>query len=69
MVLVPLLGVTWLFGFLAPSQIAFKYIFVILNSTQVKCYMQVQKLDHFANETMIVFHYFYRVSSFSFFIA
>ncbi|KAL9963228.1 hypothetical protein ACROYT_G032406 [Oculina patagonica] len=33
-VLVPLLGVTWLFGFLSPSHIAFTYIFVILNSTQ-----------------------------------
>ena len=35
-VLAPLLGVTWLIGFLAPLHIAFSYIFVILNSTQVK---------------------------------
>ena len=34
-VLVPLLGVTWLIGFLVPLHIAFSYIFVILNSTQV----------------------------------
>jgi len=33
-VLVPLLGVTWLFGFLSPLDIALTYIFVILNSTQ-----------------------------------
>ncbi|XP_078382430.1 adhesion G protein-coupled receptor L4-like [Oculina patagonica] len=33
-VLVPLLGVTWLFGFLLRLHIAFAYIFVILNSTQ-----------------------------------
>ena len=37
-VLVPLLGVTWLFGFLLPLHIAFSYIFVILNSTQVLFY-------------------------------
>ena len=36
MILVPLLGATWLFGFLSPFHIAFTYIFVILNSTQVK---------------------------------
>ena len=35
-VLAPLLGVTWLIGFLVPLHIAFSYIFVILNSTQVK---------------------------------
>ena len=34
-VLVPLLGVTWLVGFLVPLHIAFSYIFVILNSNQV----------------------------------
>ena len=34
-VLAPLLGVTWLIGFLVPLHIAFSYIFVILNSTQV----------------------------------
>ncbi|XP_022810136.1 adhesion G-protein coupled receptor D1-like isoform X1 [Stylophora pistillata] len=33
-VLAPLLGVTWLIGFLLPLHIAFSYIFVILNSTQ-----------------------------------
>ena len=34
-VLAPLLGVTWLVGFLVPLHIAFSYIFVILNSNQV----------------------------------
>nr|XP_058959517.1 adhesion G-protein coupled receptor D1-like isoform X2 [Pocillopora verrucosa] len=33
-VLAPLLGVTWLIGFLVPLHIAFSYIFVILNSNQ-----------------------------------
>ncbi|CAH3150584.1 unnamed protein product, partial [Pocillopora meandrina] len=33
-VFAPLLGVTWLIGFLVPLHIAFSYIFVILNSTQ-----------------------------------
>ncbi|XP_022796951.1 adhesion G-protein coupled receptor D1-like [Stylophora pistillata] len=33
-VLTPLLGVTWLIGFLSPLHIAFSYMFVILNSTQ-----------------------------------
>ena len=36
MVLTPLLGVTWLIGFLSPLHIAFSYMFVMLNSTQVK---------------------------------
>ena len=34
-VLIPLLGVTWLFGILLPLHKAFVYIFTILNSTQV----------------------------------
>ncbi|XP_066023223.1 adhesion G protein-coupled receptor L4-like [Pocillopora verrucosa] len=34
LVLAPLLGVTWLIGFLSPLHIAFSYMFVILNSTQ-----------------------------------
>ena len=33
--MIPLLGVTWLFGLLSPIQKAFAYIFTILNSTQV----------------------------------
>ena len=36
-VLVPLLGVTWLFGALSSTHKAFAYIFVIFNSTQVRC--------------------------------
>ena len=34
-VMIPLLGVTWLFGLLSPVHKAFAYIFTILNSTQV----------------------------------
>ena len=37
MVLIPLLGVTWLFGALSSTHKAFAYIFVIFNSTQVRC--------------------------------
>nr|XP_058947384.1 adhesion G-protein coupled receptor D1-like [Pocillopora verrucosa] len=33
-VIIPLLGVTWLFGLLSPVHKAFAYIFTILNSTQ-----------------------------------
>lgn len=33
-VMIPLLGVTWLFGFLSPLHKVFTYIFTILNSTQ-----------------------------------
>ncbi|CAH3157575.1 unnamed protein product [Pocillopora meandrina] len=33
-VMIPLLGVTWLFGLLSPVHKAFAYIFTILNSTQ-----------------------------------
>ena len=36
-VLIPLLGVTWLFGALSSTHKAFAYIFVIFNSTQVRC--------------------------------
>lgn len=35
--LIPLLGVTWLFGALSSTHKAFAYIFVIFNSTQVRC--------------------------------
>ena len=34
-VLIPLLGITWLFGLLSPLHKAFAYIFTILNSAQV----------------------------------
>ena len=36
-VMIPLLGISWLFGLLAPLHKAFAYIFTILNSTQVRC--------------------------------
>ena len=35
LLLVPLLGLTWLFGLLSPLHIAFAYIFTISNTTQV----------------------------------
>ena len=35
-VMIPLLGITWLFGLLSPLHKAFVYIFTIFNSTQVK---------------------------------
>lgn len=35
-VMIPLLGVTWLFGLLSPLHITFSYIFTILNSTQIR---------------------------------
>ena len=35
-VMIPLLGITWLFGLLSPLHKAFAYIFTIFNSTQVK---------------------------------
>ena len=34
-VMIPLLGVTWLFGLLSPVHKAFAYIFTIRNSSQV----------------------------------
>ena len=51
-VLIPLLGVTWLFGAFSSTYKAFAYIFVIFNSTQVRCeppslrmhYSQIGKL-------------------------
>lgn len=41
--LLPLLGITWIFGFLAYDQqtVAFSYIFVILNSSQVTLYILI----------------------------
>ena len=38
MVIIPLLGVTWLFGLLTPLHKAFNYVFTILNSTQVRIF-------------------------------
>ncbi|XP_066023885.1 adhesion G protein-coupled receptor L4 isoform X2 [Pocillopora verrucosa] len=35
-VMIPLLGISWLFGLLAPLHKAFAYIFTILNSSQLK---------------------------------
>nr|XP_058964843.1 adhesion G protein-coupled receptor L4-like isoform X2 [Pocillopora verrucosa] len=35
-VMIPLLGISWLFGLLAPLHKAFAYIFTILNSSQVR---------------------------------
>ena len=33
--MIPLMGITWLFGLLSPWHKAFAYIFTIFNSTQV----------------------------------
>ncbi|PFX26789.1 RNA-directed DNA polymerase from mobile element jockey [Stylophora pistillata] len=35
-VMIPLLGITWVFGFLLPLHKAFAYIFTIFNSTQIR---------------------------------
>lgn len=50
-VLIPLLGVTWLFGLLSPLHKAFVYIFTILNSAQVSFESKFQPFMH------IHFHY------------
>ena len=45
-VLIPLLGVTWLFGALSSTHKAFAYIFVIFNSTQVRCEPPFLRIHH-----------------------
>ena len=45
-VLIPLLGVTWLFGALSSTHKAFAYIFVIFNSTQVRCEPPSLRIHH-----------------------
>ena len=44
LVIIPLLGVTWLFGLLLPVHKAFAYIFTILNSTQVSVEWRLSKI-------------------------
>ena len=44
LVIIPLLGVTWLFGLLLPVHKAFAYIFTILNSTQVSVEWLLSKI-------------------------
>jgi hypothetical protein len=53
-VLLPLLGLTWVFGLMAVNEksIAFQYIFAILNSLQV---LNMPQVDHscFPRETFM----------------
>uniref|UniRef100_A0A8C9R370 Adhesion G-protein coupled receptor D2-like n=1 Tax=Scleropages formosus TaxID=113540 RepID=A0A8C9R370_SCLFO len=42
LVLLPILGLTWLFGVLVPFSVVMAYIFVLLNSLQVKCLCSFQ---------------------------
>ena len=44
-VMIPLLGVTWLFGFLSPLHKVFTYIFTILNSIQVSANFVMYEIE------------------------
>nr|XP_058946845.1 adhesion G protein-coupled receptor E3-like [Pocillopora verrucosa] len=60
-VMIPLLGVTWLFGLLSSAHKAFVYIFTILNSTQgflifaLHCMRNTQVRERFKRKMNIVF--------------
>nr|XP_058947385.1 adhesion G-protein coupled receptor D1-like [Pocillopora verrucosa] len=60
-VMIPLLGFTWLFGLLSPLHKAFAYIFTILNSTQgflifaLHCMRNTQIRERFKRKMNIVF--------------
>ncbi|XP_066023126.1 adhesion G protein-coupled receptor E3 isoform X2 [Pocillopora verrucosa] len=60
-VMIPLLGVTWLFGLLSPLHKAFSYIFTILNSTQgflifvLHCVRNSQIRERFKRKVNTVF--------------
>ncbi|RMX37440.1 hypothetical protein pdam_00025494 [Pocillopora damicornis] len=60
-VMIPLLGVTWLFGLLSPVHKAFAYIFTILNSAQgfliftLHCVRNTQIKERFKRKMNIVF--------------
>ncbi|XP_066022823.1 adhesion G protein-coupled receptor L4-like [Pocillopora verrucosa] len=60
-VMIPLLGVTWLFGLLSPVHKAFAYIFTILNSAQgflifaLHCMRNTQIKERFKRKMNIVF--------------
>ncbi|XP_066022820.1 adhesion G protein-coupled receptor L1-like isoform X1 [Pocillopora verrucosa] len=60
-VMIPQLGVTWLFGLLSPVHKAFAYIFTILNSTQgflifaLHCMRNTQIRERFKRKMNIVF--------------
>ena len=43
--MVPLLGLTWLFGLLSPLHKAFAYIFTIFNSAQVMFLFAILRAD------------------------
>ncbi|CAH3159244.1 unnamed protein product [Pocillopora meandrina] len=61
MVMIPLLGITWLFGLLSPLHKAFSYIFTILNSTQgflifvLHCVRNSQIRERFKRKVNTVF--------------
>ncbi|XP_027060604.1 adhesion G-protein coupled receptor D1-like isoform X2 [Pocillopora damicornis] len=61
LVIIPLLGVTWLFGLLSPVHKAFAYIFTILNSTQgflifvLHCMRNTQIRERLKRKKNIVF--------------
>ncbi|PFX13359.1 putative G-protein coupled receptor 133 [Stylophora pistillata] len=60
-VMIPLLGVTWLFGLLSPLHKAFVYIFTILNSSQgflifaLHCARNSQIRERFKRKVSTVF--------------
>lgn len=60
-VMIPLLGVTWLFGLLTPLHKAFNYVFTILNSTQgflifaLHCVRNSQIRERFKRKVSTVF--------------
>ncbi|XP_022796767.1 adhesion G-protein coupled receptor D1-like [Stylophora pistillata] len=62
LVMIPLLGVTWLFGLLSPVDKVFAYIFTILNSTQgflifvLHCMRNTQIRERFTRKMNMVFH-------------
>ncbi|RMX53208.1 hypothetical protein pdam_00024388 [Pocillopora damicornis] len=49
LVIIPLLGVTWLFGLLSPVHKAFAYIFTILNSTQLNIMILARVIKEMTN--------------------
>ncbi|RMX42253.1 hypothetical protein pdam_00022611 [Pocillopora damicornis] len=68
-VMIPLLGVSWLFGFLAPLHKVFTYIFTILNSTQgflifvLHCVRNTQIQERFKRKLNTVFPSVYTKNS------
>ncbi|XP_066022934.1 adhesion G-protein coupled receptor D1-like [Pocillopora verrucosa] len=65
-VMIPLLGVTWLFGLLSPVHKGFVYIFTILNSAQgflifaLQCMRNTQIRERFKRKMNVVFSIFFK---------